>query len=737
MRIDDQNANASPNDDPSRVAFKRYALGRTRHFWQRQIATLAGSAALTVFVSPKIGMVAFVIAIVGELIDLATLKTLVNRSRDFSDQTRDGLATLSAFLQALSLSLCTAIAWFTLPTPDNAYVCFAFLTFAAMNAGLSLPHHKKSARARLLVYGSMAVASLIDLLLSSTLATATLFLSCLVLMLLTYLVHTFIKHILHSHEDALRRKSELVAANERLNETVSFLKAQQSEVRQLALVAKHANDIVFITDPERKIVWVNDAFEKKTGYSKSEAIGRFPHQLLNGPDTDEVATQTLHQKLLEGHSHRIEILTYAKDGHPFWVETNQVPVASSTGEVTNIIAVERDITEIKIHQVEMAAAKKQAEATSRSHRDFVARINHEIRTPLNGIIGLADLLLEQTKDDDQRQIVETLNTASEALLATVQSSLDIPENNESAFSISHTEFDLRACIKNAVGKMAARASSQSIFLDQIDQSPLPNSVLGDGMRLNQILTCLISSALQKTRKGGVTVKTDVSGTLPDAALEIEISDTGDGQHASALETAFLDLGPINSQFSVDARKENPGLAVSHLLVRKLGGSIQVSSKPGGGSVIKLSVPVTVLGETERGKPENDHLNPRVPITVLVAEDDKTNRFLMSKYLNEPALKVRFARDGEEAVNEATTHPPDVIFMDIKMPRLDGLGAARKIRRRHGPDVKIFALTANISEADQDACFAAGMDGFIAKPVRKRQLLSKLSELQIAEHRKPL
>jgi PAS domain S-box-containing protein len=523
---------------------------------------------------------------------------------------------------------------------------------------------------------------------------------------------------------------ELMSRQADLEQAHTRLKKHQRESHRLSLIAKHASDTIIMSDADSHILWVNDAFVKSTGYSLEDAIGQNRCDLLTGPDSDPVAMEAVLRHTQRGEVFHTEILNYTKSGTPFWAEVHLVPISGKDGEPDLIISIARDVTDARRHKRELAAAKTAAETADRAKSEFLATMSHEIRTPMNGIIGMADLLHDAALPPEQALYLETIRTSSTALLDIINDILDLSRLDEGKLSITPAEFDLRACLRSAVDLLRPMAIEKNLYLTLDTTYDMPERAFADDGRLRQILVNLVGNALKFTETGGVSVRVSARPTATGQRLNIEVRDSGIGIRPENVGHIFDRFSQEDAATTRRFGGTGLGLTISNMLARLMGGEISVTSVQGEGTCFHLSLPLApVTGDATlvpqySPAPDPDKLAGKV---VLVAEDNKTNRLLISKFLEDLPIKLYFAVNGREAVMQSRATSPDIILMDMSMPVMNGLEATREIRATEGVQPVIIALTANAFESDRDACFEAGMDHFLSKPLRKNQLLDALHD----------
>ncbi|MFW8636676.1 ATP-binding protein [Cribrihabitans pelagius] len=527
-----------------------------------------------------------------------------------------------------------------------------------------------------------------------------------------------------------QRNAQLNEGKLALEKAHADLQANQDELHRLSLVAKHASDSIVLSGPDRRILWVNDSFTRLTGYSAEEAIGAKPGDLLDGPKTDPAIIRDIERHKSLGRPYHAEMITYSKSGEERWFDTNIVPVMGGDGTLDLVIGIERDITQARARADELAEAKLAAEQADRAKTEFLANMSHEIRTPMNGIIGMADLLAEAPLDEDNRQNVETIRSSSQALLKIINDILDLSRLEAGKLAFAPVDFDLRDCIGGTVNLLQPKAAEKGLALRVSYAPDLPAHLHGDDGRLRQILVNLIGNSVKFTSTGTVSVRVARAGDDP-FRLQIEVEDTGIGISEQQARHIFDRFTQADTATTRAFGGTGLGLTISRLLAERMQGRISVQSAPGEGACFRLEVQ---MAPPQQGAetPGAHACPPTAPLEdclVLLAEDNRTNRLLIRKYLRDQPVRLVEAENGRRAADLCRELKPDIILMDMSMPELDGIAATREIRGMPIPQPAIVALTANAFSSDREACLAAGMDHFLAKPVNKTVLLQTLTRVQ--------
>jgi hypothetical protein len=728
-----------------RGLLQRYARGRIANFGRRQVLTATGAISLALLSAPWVGALAAGLALLGEAVDWLVLSHVLRRlDAGAPDAPLRRAAAIAAGLQALSIASCVVLAWVTATAGAATFFALAFLTGAAMNAGLVVAFHRGAALARLAVYAATPLVVFgHDVAVGKT---AGLGYDLLGAAIMGYVVYVFIKYVSQGYARSADTNRDLLERQVALADYAAQLRAQQRETRKLALVARHANDSILIAGPDWRINWVNDAFIRQTGFTLDQARGRRPGELLHGPRTSADAIARIDLAVAEARAHREEIVNYSATGREMWVEVNMVPVIGPDGQVEMIVSVEREITAAKDHARELAKAKLAAEAAAQAKSDFLATMSHEIRTPMNGVIGMAELLCEAQLDTQSHVYAQTIRGSAEALLSILNDILDLSKLEAGKLDIVAQTFDPAACVEDVVRLFRPEATAKGLTLDFAPDPGVPPLAMGDAGRLRQILLNLIGNAVKFTADGTITVSVGCEDGPNGHVLRVAVADTGIGIAPQMLDQVFDRFTQAETTTTRSFGGSGLGLTISRMLARLMGGDIVASSVAGSGSVftatVRLGRASAEAAAPDQPKvpapsgvpPATSETEATTPLCVLVADDNAINRMLLEKVLETLQISALFAEDGQEAVEVTLARTPDVVFMDMSMPRLDGLDATRAIRAAPIAQPVIVALTANAFDADRDKCLAAGMDDFLSKPVRRPQLLEKLAAAAVARGR---
>ena len=399
---------------------------------------------------------------------------------------------------------------------------------------------------------------------------------------------------------------------------------------------------------------------------------------------------------------------------------------------------------------ELRAAEQAARMADQAKSTFLANMSHEIRTPMNGVIGMSHLLERTTLTVEQQEYVRHITSSGEGLLNIINDILDFSKIEAGKIEFEHLNFSLRQALSTDIQLMSVRASSKGLHLELHVHPDVPDLLNGDPGRLRQVLLNLISNAIKFTSKGSVTVTaTLVSEADTTALISFEVRDTGVGIPKDALGKLFQSFTQADASTTRRFGGTGLGLAISKRLVELMHGEINAESEPGQGSIFKFTVrlakqiagssPAPALTEqggsgepTRPGTIDEQQSTDSAPdfrsLRVLAADDNAVNRILVGKSLKQFGVKVDLVNNGLEAIEAAKRERYDMILMDCQMPELDGIEATRLLRERpESGRVFIVAVTADAMSGDREKCIAAGMDDYLAKPLKKNDLQRVLEE----------
>ena len=543
-------------------------------------------------------------------------------------------------------------------------------------------------------------------------------------------------------------------------------------------------DPILVKDRDSRFLLTNRAYLETYAFGHENIIGKLDRDIH--PNMAEKYVEEDQRILMGGEPvlEQINIDVESDSGiENRWLLRAKFPLRTAQGDITGVIGVNRDITVIKLAEIEMRHAKEAAEAADRAKSEFLANMSHEIRTPLNAVIGMSSLLLSTELNHEQSEYLQTIRTSSEMLLTILNDVLDFSKIESNKIELESRSFSLAPFVKETLGIFSKNASDKRVELSANIASDCPSSIIGDITRIRQILVNLLGNAVKFTEHGEV-VLTVTSEPISDHVtnLHFAIGDTGIGIEPHQLDTLFESFAQADASTTRRYGGTGLGLAISRSLAELMGGRLWAESEIGVGSVFHFELEietlpalvenelvhrnivgfgsakptehsitmerqledaaartselqtgsrscsteqVTVLGQQTEG-PDDSTANVS-SLSILLVEDNPVNQKVALKMLERLGYEADVATNGLKAVSLVEHKKYDLILMDLQMPEMGGLEATEHIRKRtkHMPPPYIIAMTADAQDDSRTKCMSAGMNDYITKPVRLEKLRDAL------------
>ncbi|WP_058557277.1 response regulator [Thiohalocapsa sp. ML1] len=552
-------------------------------------------------------------------------------------------------------------------------------------------------------------------------------------------------------DEAARRERVIEAKNVALNREIAERRraeeALRASAREFRAIADYTYDWEDWTDPDGKLLWVNPAVGRVSGFSVEECLAMPDYPLPVVHPEDRRAFHRQVERLRAGDSSEHEFRLLHRDGSLSWAVLTGQPICDADGTKMGLRCSIRDITERRRASQAMLDAKEAAEAASQAKSDFLANMSHEIRTPMVGVIGMTGLLRDTELNAVQRDYVETIHSSGEALLDVINDILDFSKIEAKRMELEITGFDLRATLEEVADILALKAFEKGLQFNCLLPEDIPVRLRGDAGRLRQVLVNLTGNAIKFTEHGEVSVdvkRLDADADAEHCLLRFEVSDTGIGIEQGRQGNLFQSFYQVDATTTRRFGGTGLGLAISKQLVDLMGGCIGCDSHVGVGSTFWCEIPF--LLESDAGLPTPPPNDVLVGKRVLIVDDNATNLRVLHEYLTAFGCVIDQA-DGAAAAKRrlgaarAADRPYDIVVLDMMMPVVDGLTLGREIRRsgEYG-EPKLVMLSSRDQRGDGRALEQAGFDAFLTKPVKRHalhRLLMRLFEARIDQPTAPL
>jgi len=509
---------------------------------------------------------------------------------------------------------------------------------------------------------------------------------------------------------------------------------------QFREVLEGVADALVVFDVEGSLRLVNPATERLFGAASDElldvkvqdllqftdplAVDAWPRLLATDRPTRPWRGQAVAQRR-DGGTVDVEIVLsgFHRDERAFWIATIR--------DVSDLTSLNRSLEQMKA----------EADASNQAKSEFLANMSHEIRTPMTAILGYVQLLRDELQDPQHVEAMNTIQRNADFLLEIINDVLDLSKIEARKFEIQRTQLSPSTLTEEIASLMAVAAQTKGIRLITNYETQIPDSIESDPKRLREILLNLVGNAIKFTDEGEVRLSVALHDHATDPKLTFTVRDTGIGMSPGELKQVFQPFWQVNSAAGRRAGGTGLGLTISKHLAELLGGSIEVESRQGAGSIFWLTIPtgslagIALINPAEhavelRSTAESNGELPPLACHVLAVEDRRDNQFLIREFLRRAGAVVTVASDGRTAIDliakaQHDGQPFDVVLMDMHMPEMDGYAATTELRA-HGHHLPIIALTASAMKGDHERCLEVGCDDYLPKPIDFRRLIEMVA-----------
>ncbi len=526
-------------------------------------------------------------------------------------------------------------------------------------------------------------------------------------------------------------------------ESVFATRQIQENDAKFRTLAENIPHMIWTATPDGTKNYFNKYFLDYSGKTYEELADDGFRKIIFPADLKE-DLQLWHHSLKTGSDFNMEKRIRRHDGTFHWHISHAIAQKDEQGNIIGWMGSNTNIDEQKNYAKELMEAKvfaematmiaeiekSKAELALQSKQQFLSNMSHEIRTPMNAIIGFTKILMKTGLSEQQKEYVQAVKSSGETLIVLINDILDLAKVNAGKMIFVNEPFKISHSITTILQLFEIRIQESNLELIREHDSRIPEIVLGDSVRLHQILINLLSNAIKFTAKGKITVSVNLLNEDEEkVTLEIKVADTGIGIPQNKIATIFENFEQAHTNNSSVYGGTGLGLAIVKQLVEKQGGTISVKSKVDEGSTFSFTLGFGKTNATLVLEDEIGQFKIGIkPLKVLVVEDVKLNQLLMRTILDDFKLAWDIADNGKIAIEKLETNTYDIILMDLQMPIMDGFEATEHIRNKMNLQIPIIALTADVTTVDLEKCKSVGMNDYISKPLDEKLLYNKIMDL---------
>lgn len=521
-----------------------------------------------------------------------------------------------------------------------------------------------------------------------------------------------------------------------INKVIGFVQdiTNQKKLESLSSFYKRALDkaaIVAITDKRGIITYVNDMFCEISGFDRKELIGKSHRVVKSGLISKEIF-QTMWETITRGDIWQGEICNKTKQGSLYWLDTTIVPYFNEMGRVEQFMAIRYDITELKEKQIKLEKVNKEAEIATIAKSNFLATVSHDIEKPISDLLVSSAQLQAEELNDRQLNLVKSIAKSGTNLLMTINDILDFSKIETNKLEIEKVSFNFYEFIELLIRPFRQQAEQRGlVFNAEIAQTPF--NVLGDNLRIGQILKNLLNNAIKFTHKGSVSFKADFIELNDKVEFSITISDTGIGIEQVEQQKLFDAFNKVNFSYEQRDAGVGLGLTISRKFIKMMNGQMTFESEPDRGTIFQLKIPLKKV-QVDRKRDDKIfkkkniiHKYTAMNSRILIAEENQTNQLLLSKYLDKLGCQFHFVSNGNELLNALSTDFYDLILIDFQIAQANSYITIDEIRENNKiySKIPIIGLMRKNNEENLKKCIENGINDYLEKPLILNSLYEKL------------
>lgn len=517
-----------------------------------------------------------------------------------------------------------------------------------------------------------------------------------------------------------------IIGNEVTEQVIAKRKVEENE-KNLRQILDSMPQKITNADIEGNVIYFNKKWLDDTGLEFEKLKGWGWEKVIH-PDEAEITKTKWTNSFKTGDIFEMECRILNKEGEYKWHLSRALPIKDENGKIKMWVGTNTDIHEQKEAKNKAEVAQLLAEDAMQAKQQFLSNMSHEIRTPMNAIIGFTNVLLKSKVDKTQEEYLTAIKVSGDALIVLINDILDLAKVDAGKMTFEQNPFKLATSLSAMLQLFDIKMKEKNLeLIEQFDRT-IPEILLGDSLRLRQIILNLVSNAVKFTEAGKITMRVAlVKQDAEKVTIEFKVTDTGIGIHKNKLEHIFDDFGQATYENSRLYGGTGLGLSIVKKLIEQQGGNIHVESELGKGSA--FSFQLSFAKTNQKIKQETEQVsNKQVEIkniNVLVAEDLPLNQLLIKIILADFGFEVDIADNGKIAIEKLQQNKYDIVLMDLQMPEMNGFDATAYVRNTLNSNVPIIALTADVTSIDDEKARAVGMNDYISKPIDEKLLYSKI------------